>query len=53
MPACVSVRFWHDLIYYHFLSFFKVSIFNLDQAPNGLRYPRWGGRRNAVRLGKG
>ena len=21
--------------------------------PNGLRYPRWGGRRDAVRLGKG
>jgi hypothetical protein len=24
----------------------------LRQAPNGLRYPRWGGRRDAVRLGK-
>ena len=22
------------------------------QPPNGLRYPRWGGRRDAVRLGK-
>ena len=24
----------------------------LNEAPNGWRYPRWGGRRNAVRLGK-
>jgi len=23
-----------------------------DEVPNGLRYPRWDGRRNAVRLGK-
>ena len=23
-----------------------------DPPPNGLRYPRWGGRRDAVRLGK-
>ena len=22
------------------------------ELPNGLRYPRWGGRRDAVRLGK-
>ena len=25
----------------------------LSQTPNGLRYPRWGGWRNAVRLEKG
>ena len=25
---------------------------NLAKPPNGLRYPRWGGRRDAVRLGK-
>jgi hypothetical protein len=24
----------------------------MSQLPNGLRYPRWGGRRDAVRLGK-
>jgi hypothetical protein len=29
----------------------KTTIFCAD-APNGLRYPRWGGRRNAVRLEK-
>jgi len=27
-------------------------IFCLSEAANGLRYPRWGGRRNAVRLEK-
>jgi len=26
--------------------------FAFDLAPNGLRYPRWGGRRDAVRLEK-
>jgi hypothetical protein len=35
--------------------FFPNSLYNngnLREAPNGLRYPRWGGRRDAVRLGK-
>jgi hypothetical protein len=27
-------------------------MFLRGQTPNGLRYPRWGGRRNAVRLEK-
>ena len=29
-----------------------ISSIILRETPNGLRYPRWGGRRNAVRLGK-
>jgi hypothetical protein len=36
-----------------FLYFFiLVCIVEYHQTPNGLRYPRWGGRRDAVRLEK-
>jgi hypothetical protein len=34
------------------LAFVFAFGFSFDLAPNGLRYPRWGGRRDAVRLGK-
>jgi hypothetical protein len=39
----------HWLAYNFDLTFNLVTL----HAPNGLRYPRWGGRRNAVRLEKG
>ena len=31
---------------------FLLPMISFNQTPNGLRYPRWGGRRNAVRLEK-
>jgi hypothetical protein len=35
-----------------FMAKFLDNVMSKEQAPNGLRYPRWGGRRNAVRLEK-
>ena len=34
------------------LNLLLLLVLHLLEAPNGLRYPRWGGRRNAVRLEK-
>jgi hypothetical protein len=33
-------------------SYYPFKFWNIKKTSNGLRYPRWGGRRNAVRLGK-
>jgi hypothetical protein len=38
--------------FYAMLNFLLRLVLLFSEAPNGLRYPRWGGRRDAVRLEK-